>query len=110
MESPAQGKRGQGSGPCQLCISKQLCTSACTGCFPRTPGHTHATSWLQDLCTAPPHTNPPTGRPSPARGGDTDDLLGHGTRGVYMCQGDTGMGSMNNQDTQTPKHDMADRL
>lgn len=39
-----------------------------------------------------------------------DDLLGHGTRGIYMCQGDMGMGSMNNQDTQTPKHDMADRL
>lgn len=39
-----------------------------------------------------------------------DNLLGHGTQGVYECQGATEMGSMNNQDTQTPKRDMADRL
>lgn len=49
-------------------------------------------------------------RPSPARDGDMDNLLGHRTQGIYMCQGASGMCTINNQDTQTPKRDTADRL
>lgn len=77
---------------------------------PRTPRHTqgcthpclqaHSELCLQ-ICPQ---------RPSPARDGDMDNLLGHRTQGIYMCQGVSGMCTINNQDTQTPKRDTADRL
>lgn len=83
--------------------------------FPRTPpAHTEMhTPMLQagsEILTRHPHTQICLQWPSPARDGDMDNLLGHGTQGIYMCWDATGMGSMNNQDTQTPKRDMADRL
>lgn len=69
------------------------------------PLHTHrdAHSMLRDLCPAALHTDLHAAA-IPSRAGD----VGHRTRGTYVrrhCRGAT-----NNQDTQTPKSDVADRL
>lgn len=111
---PHLGPRDQCSGLCQLQWLQQLCTSACSGMgVPRAPpgppgthrdAHIHATGSLLALPANLPAA------PSPARSGDMDNLLGHRTQGIYMCQGASGMCTINNQDTQTPKHDTADRL
>lgn len=119
MESLAWGKEARARG----CASSSISNSCAhlhalargSRGLPQTPGaHTGMhTSTLQagsEIFARHPRTQICPRRPSPARGGDMDNLLGRGTQGVYMCRDATGMGSMNNQDTQTPKRDMADRL
>lgn len=119
VESLTRGKGDQtrgfaGSSVSNSCAHLHALARESQG-LPQNP-EAHAgmhTSTLQagsEIFTRHPHTQICPQQPSPARGGDMDNLLGHGTQGAYMCRGATGMGSMNNQDTQTPKRDMADRL